>query len=288
MYNFHKNKNEGGYHEYKHPSFRKDCIDDLKNIKRKLTINYKVGKSITKKKYNGGADYEDLKHKWRRSQSFLEKLEQQNKVLIKLNQKLIKKYKRNRNKNTLLLSKMLFIFANNINNKNIQNNIIDDFDLNRIKDLISKLQTSIDRSNSQSTMYKDDQDSYDENTTYRQLNELVNLFYKTTLAKKVSKIPTNNDTLEASATNSPNLLNSIQQKQQTGINDIEDSLSNELDYESLENELENSLNDKICSKMLESSESNSDDYDLSQSDMETQFDGLGMFDCSIDDYFMDE
>ena len=36
MYDFHKIKNIDGYHEFKHPLFKRGNVDDLEKIKRKV------------------------------------------------------------------------------------------------------------------------------------------------------------------------------------------------------------------------------------------------------------
>ena len=36
MYDFHKIKNIDGYHEFKHPLFKRGSVDDLEKIKRKV------------------------------------------------------------------------------------------------------------------------------------------------------------------------------------------------------------------------------------------------------------
>lgn len=50
MYNFHKQKNQNNYQEYKNPQFSRDGYDNLKTIKRKVAINYKSTKRIAKKR----------------------------------------------------------------------------------------------------------------------------------------------------------------------------------------------------------------------------------------------
>lgn len=182
MYNFHKQKNEFGYQEFMHPLFKKGAVHELKNIPRKITANYKLTKSLSIKKIEGTNAFNNyFKTQLKKANSLLRVVSTQNKRLVRLNQKMLKKFKYEKYSQLTIFSKLALVFYESFDNE--VNNDRSQY----IEDLVRNFQVDMDQLVTQKSSGGGTSSHKGGKSTKIQLYELVDYLFKRAFQRKLKK-----------------------------------------------------------------------------------------------------
>lgn len=155
MYNFHKQKNNSRYQEFKHPFFRRGAIQELKDIHRKTTINYKVSKSSTKKKTKTDTDDDDVKTQLTKTQQLLRMIRAQNRKLLRLNSRILRSVRQEKQVQMIRFAKLALLISDKESGCSLDSSVTRDGYIKEMKDLCRGIITSIGfDSCNKSTNYK--------------------------------------------------------------------------------------------------------------------------------------
>lgn len=109
MYNFHKQKNVCGYQEFIHPLFKRSAVNELKSIKRKVSVNYKSNKHKTSVQVTEDRPAGSLKAELEWIQRRLGITRRQKRQLLKRTNKRISKLKSKNKVLTTKISRLLLL-----------------------------------------------------------------------------------------------------------------------------------------------------------------------------------
>ena len=280
MYHFHKNKGINGNHEYMHPLFRKDSLNNLGAIKRKLTISHKAGKLKTSNKKKDSENYEKLKEELKETCKSLRKCEKLNKKITRSNHKLYNMVKKDRYRQNLTMSKLVLILCSKFNtNNNIE--FIEELENYEIKNLINYLKTRVNY-DKKLIDNKDINESDKCNICPQLYEKLLDVLYKNMTSENCGK--NGGDQLSLAAafkkdnTTSLTCNRPIFQDLNAELSDLDSKCDYKLDPMLLDNEdnSENSYKDNYELFKMENNPFNIDSSTISMDERETNFEDLEM------------